>query len=705
MRFLVLLLLICFQFSACKTSDQEKGFTYSNGLINESSPYLLEHAQNPVNWYPWKEEALEKAKKENKLLVISIGYAACHWCHVMEKQSFSDTTVANLMNENFISIKVDREERPDVDDVYMSACLLSGNGHCGWPLNVFALPDGRPVWAGTYFPKKQWLEILTYFRDLYENEPLKLESYADELQSGINLEETPPILKNQKTFKKFPLKGLINNFLLQADFERGGTRVGAPKFPMPGVWSSLLKYDFYKKDSISKKAIEISLEKMAQGAIHDQLGGGFSRYATDENWNIPHFEKMLYDNALMISLYANAFKAYQNPFFKDIFIKDIEFIRRELTSPEGGFYASLNADSEGEEGKYYVWTEKELKQIFPKEETFKLVRQRFGTRAGGNWELGKNTLMLAEDQKSLAEEYGISEEEMKRKLKSIDSTLFAIRSKRVKPDLDHKIVASWNGLMVSALCDAYEALGDENYLNMASRAMDFIQTNLVQKEVLYRSIADGNLSTGGFLDDYAAVIIACGDLYETSGEEKWLHLGDQLTQKALELFGNPGHPLFYYHDGKDKNLIARKTEWTDNVIPSSNALFAQALFNMGTFFSKDEWKEISKSMVQAVMNQEGRELHFYDTYQWASLALQIQNPVLEIAISGEQYLKQLNSLQATYQPDIFYFGNKGESELEILKNKFIEGQTTIYVCRDRVCRLPVTSLDDAFKLIQKERLN
>ncbi|MEZ5058178.1 MAG: thioredoxin domain-containing protein [Saprospiraceae bacterium] len=705
MRFSVLLLLISFQFSACKTSDQEKEFTYSNGLINESSPYLLEHAHNPVNWYPWKEEALEKAKKENKLLVISIGYAACHWCHVMEKQSFSDTVVANLMNENFISIKVDREERPDVDDVYMSACLLSGNGHCGWPLNVFALPDGRPVWAGTYFPKKQWLEILTYFRDLYENEPLKLESYADELQSGINLEETPPILKNQNASKKIPLKGLINNFLLQADFERGGTRVGAPKFPMPGVWSSLLKYDFYKKDSISKKAIEISLEKMARGAIHDQLGGGFSRYATDENWNIPHFEKMLYDNALMISLYANAFKAYQNPFFKDIFTKNIEFIRRELTSPEGGFYASLNADSEGEEGKYYVWTEKELKSIFKDEKTFQLVRQRFGTRAGGNWELGKNTLMLAKDQKSLAEEYGISEEEMKRKLKSIDSTLFAIRSKRVKPDLDHKIVSSWNGLMVSALCDAYEALGDENYLNMASRGMEFIKSSLFKNGILYRSVAGGNLSNGGFLDDYATVIIACGDLYESSGEEKWLHLGDQLTQKALELFGNPGHPLFYYHDGKDKNLIARKTEWTDNVIPSSNALFAQALFSMGTFLSQEEWKTRAFEMVHAVLNQQERELHFYDTYQWASLALQIQNPVLEIAISGEQYLKQLNSLQATYQPDIFYFGSKGESELEILKNKFIEGQTTIYVCRDRVCRLPVTSLDDAFKLIQKERLN
>ncbi|MCB0664004.1 MAG: thioredoxin domain-containing protein, partial [Saprospiraceae bacterium] len=332
---------------SCQNNNSEGD---SNALINSTSPYLLEHAHNPVNWYPWSDEAIEKAKKENKLLVISIGYAACHWCHVMEKQSFSDTTVARFMNDNFVSIKVDREERPDVDDIYMTACLLSGNGHCGWPLNVFALPDGRPVWAGTYFPKKQWLEVLDYFQQLYANSPEKLLEYADRLQQGIEVAESLPDFNPEAPFSTAAVKNLVDKFLIQADMYHGGTRTGAPKFPLPSLWQALQVYNYFEKDEQVQKATRISLGKMALGGLYDQLGGGFSRYSTDEFWLVPHFEKMLYDNAQMIQLYSHAYQIETNPLYEKVVKESIKFLERELHDTKGGFYASLNADSEGEEG-------------------------------------------------------------------------------------------------------------------------------------------------------------------------------------------------------------------------------------------------------------------------------------------------------------------------------------------------------------------
>jgi len=502
---------------------------YTNSLIHESSPYLLQHAHNPVHWYPWGDEALEKARKENKNMIISIGYAACHWCHVMEHESFEDEKVANYMNEHFVAIKVDREERPDIDQIYMTAVqLLTERG--GWPLNCIALPDGRPIYGGTYFRKEQWLDMLSHVSEFIEQNPDKAEEQAKYLTSGIinneliyadAISEKPDVTLND-------LEDVFYDFKSNIDFTHGGYG-GAPKFPMPTGYQFLLHYYYLSGNKEALKAVNTTLNKMAAGGIYDQIGGGFSRYSTDEVWKVPHFEKMLYDNAQLVSLYSAAYQLTKDPAYKTVVAETLNFINRELTSPEGGFYSSLDADSESVEGKFYVWTLDELQFVLGAKAG--LVKDYYQVTQKGNWENNQNILFKTDDDKKIANTYKITEEELMIRIKEAKELLLAARSKRVRPALDDKILTAWNALMLKGYCDAYRTFDEPEYLKMALRNADFILQNMkAEDNGLSRNYKNGKATIAAFLDDYAFTISAFISLYRVTFDEQWLNQALKLAE-------------------------------------------------------------------------------------------------------------------------------------------------------------------------------
>ncbi len=446
---------------------------YTNDLINESSPYLLQHAHNPVNWKPWNKNSLELAEREGKLIIISIGYAACHWCHVMEHESFEDVEVADKMNQNYIAIKVDREERPDVDQVYMDAAhLITGRG--GWPLNVIALPDGRPIYAGTYFTKQQWLKVLNGVFDFYNTTPEKALEQAMQIAAGVkkmSYVPTPP----KTTFKVEVLQKAASNWLNAIDNREGG-RAGQMKFPMPGAYLSLLRYASDLKDERGLDLCRLTLDKMAMGGLYDQIGGGFSRYSVDPLWHVPHFEKMLYDNAQLISLYSEAYKYFKDPFYKQVVTETVAFCDRELKNAEGAYFASLDADTEGEEGKFYVWTAQEIDDLL--KEDAPLFKSFYGVTENGNWESGKNVLKMSVSLEDLTDKFKLSTEEIGVKLKDSRDRLFEVREQRTRPPLDDKTLTEWNALMITGLTKAYEATSENPYLNKALDVAGFLWQNM-----------------------------------------------------------------------------------------------------------------------------------------------------------------------------------------------------------------------------------
>ena len=485
------------------TTKEKESHMYTNALINETSPYLLQHAHNPVDWYPWGDAALARAKAENKMLLISVGYAACHWCHVMEHESYEDTVVAKIMNEHFVCIKVDREERPDVDQVYMNAAYLI-NGSGGWPLNALAMPDGRPFFAGTYFPKANWIKLLEYFSDLYKNEKQKLDDQANNVSKGINDIENVPLNDSQVHFSMDMIDDMFSTFSQRIDKEKGGTK-GAMKFPLPSNWEFLLQYHYLSGNADALKYVETTLNQMAQGGIYDQVGGGFSRYATDARWHAPHFEKMLYDNAQLVSLYSHAFQLTKNPLYKRIVYETLAFVNRELTSPEGGFYSSLDADSEGEEGKFYVWTEKEIKDVLGNDAP--VFIDYFGVKSDGNWEHDKNIPDINFGDNNVAKKYHLSDEEFEKKVTELKQKLFDARTRRIRPHTDDKILTSWNALMAKGFIDAYQAFGDEAFLAAAKKNVSFLLRNVTTGDNgLYRNYKNGKATIPAFLDDYAFLI-------------------------------------------------------------------------------------------------------------------------------------------------------------------------------------------------------
>ncbi|HUX58169.1 MAG TPA: thioredoxin domain-containing protein [Bacteroidales bacterium] len=634
-----------------KDNNQNSMYEYTNELIHESSPYLLQHAHNPVNWYPWGEKALKKAKEENKMLIISIGYSACHWCHVMEHESYEDTTVARIMNEHFVGMKVDREERPDVDQVYMNAAyLVTGSG--GWPLNVLALPDGKPFFAGTYFPKDKWIKVLDYFIDIRQKDPESLVDQADNITQGIKSIENIDLIKEVTILSEKNLDEAFKNLKPQIDFIKGGRKL-PPKFPMPSNWEYLMHYYSMRNDQDALNAVTSTLDNMAYGGIYDQIGGGFARYSTDENWHIPHFEKMLYDNAQLVSLYSYAWQITKKDLYKAIVYQTLEFIRQELTSSDGGFYSSLDADSEGEEGKFYSWSFEEVQSILKNEAP--LFIAYYNITESGNWEHGKNVLFRKQDEKDIAEKYNLSLSELRKKIANDKAAILETRNQRVKPGLDDKILTSWNALMLKGYTDAYRVFGDEKFLNTALNSANFLSLNAIGRDnEIFRNYKNGKSTIPGLLDDYSFVISAFIDLYQATFDEKWLYKANELTDYAFNHFFDHVSGMFYYTHEKHSELIARKMEITDNVIPSSNSEMAKNLFLLGHYFNNDLYIQQAKQMLINVKTDLSKNISYYSN--WAILAIHFIQPLYEVAIIGKDWNRIRKDLDNNYLPDAIFLG-------------------------------------------------
>jgi uncharacterized protein len=669
---------------------------YTNQLIHESSPYLLQHAHNPVNWYPWGKEALEKAHRENKNIIISIGYAACHWCHVMEHESFEDEEVAEYMNKHFVSIKVDREERPDIDQIYMTAVQLLTEGG-GWPLNCIALPDGRPIYGGTYFPKAHWLDMLSQVSVFAAKYPEKAEEQAKSLTQGIQSNEMiySYAVSEKPDVSIADLEDIFHYLRTNIDLKNGGFG-NAPKFPMPASLQFLLHFHYLTWNKDALKAVTTSLNKMAGGGIYDQIGGGFSRYSTDEVWKVPHFEKMLYDNAQLVSLYAAAFQETKDPVYKTVVYETLDFIQRELTSAEGGFYSSLDADSEGVEGKYYVWTQREVKDILG--DNANIVLDYYHITEKGNWEKSQNILFKSGNDGEIADKHNLTEDELENRVLEAKKLLLNQRSLRVRPALDDKILTSWNALMLKGYCDAYRTFGEPGYLQTALNNACFILNNVKSADNgLFRNYKKGDASIPAFLDDYAFTIQAFISLYQVTFDENWLNEALQLTEYAIAHFYDPINGMFYYTSDTEPALIARKMEISDNVIPSSNSEMAKNLFVLGHYFYNEDYIDMSRKMLNNVRQHAQNGGIYYAN--WDILLSWFSRQPHEVAILGKKAEAKRKEFGMHYLPDVFLSGGEKEGNLPVLKDKLREGETTIYVCRNNTCQRPVYEVNEALKQI------
>ncbi len=669
---------------------------YTNDLINETSPYLLQHAHNPVNWKPWKPEVLAQAKEEDKLIIISVGYAACHWCHVMEHESFEDSTVAAVMNEHFIPIKVDREERPDVDQIYMDACHLM-NQQGGWPLNAIALPDGRPIFAGTYYKKDQWLQILDHYQKQFKNDRSTAEEMAKQVVNGIRNMDNVPKVEPVSSYRIEDLDRIFRGWESSIDYQKGGKK-GAPKFPMPNNYLYLLRYQHIAPNDDALKAALITLDNMADGGIYDHVGGGFARYSVDADWHVPHFEKMLYDNGQLVSLYSEAYQLTGKELYKSVVEETLGWIAREMTSDEGGFYSSLDADSDGEEGKYYVFTREEVDSLLG--DNSQLFSETYDIIGRGNWEHEKNILRKKKGFRQVAERNEIHVNDLKEILQKGKKALYAHRETRVRPGLDDKVLTGWNALMLKGYVDAYRVFNNDSYLEAALKNGHFIANNMMQEDGrLNRNYKNGSSNINAFLDDYGLTIDAFIALYQATFDEQWLLKAKSLGEYVLAHFKDEDSGMFFYTSDLDDPLLTRKLELSDNVIPGSNSVIAKAFYELGLYFYDNEYQDISRQMLSNMEQQLYRQGRFFTNWSWL-MTYFVREPH-EVAIIGDNFEALRKEMDQTYLPHVLLSGGREEGSLKLLKNKKIEGQTTIYVCQQKVCKFPVTDVEKALKLMKE----
>ncbi|WP_317044715.1 thioredoxin domain-containing protein [Polaribacter butkevichii] len=681
---------------------KKEAIKLQNELAKETSPYLLQHANNPVNWKAWNDKTLQLAKKENKLIVISIGYSACHWCHVMEEESFENDSIAKIMNDNFISIKVDREERPDIDNVYMNAVqLMTGSG--GWPLNCIALPDGRPIFGGTYFTKEQWEKVLLDLSKLYNENPEKAIDFATKLTEGIQKSELITIRKDKADFKDTDIKNAVTNWQQNLDTIYGGSKRDL-KFPMPNSLEFLMRYGHQFNDPKINNHVETTLTKMAFGGIYDQINGGFSRYATDKKWHIPHFEKMLYDNAQLVSLYAKAYQKDKNELYKTVIEETLSFVAQELTDQNGAFFSSLDADSKNtqnqlEEGAYYYFTKQELQALIT--DDYALFKEYYNINDFGLWEKDRYVLIRSTADKTFANKHKISADALSSTIKNWKAILKKARKEKAKPNLDNKVLTSWNALMIKGYTDAYNALKNEAYLKTALKNANFILNNQLQKDgTLYRNYKNGKSTINAYSEDYATLIDAFINLYEVTLDDKWLHESRKLMDFTLENYFNNENNMFYFTSNKDEKLISRKVKVDDNVIASPNSILANCLFKLSLYYSDTNFNKIANQMLHNIKDDVLTNPSSYSN--WLNLMTNYTRPFYELAIVGHNATLLKNELKNYYIPNIIIAGDfKENNTIPLLKDKFITDETFMYVCNLGTCKLPQTETQKAIALIDK----
>ena len=691
-KYLILLLVITI--ISCKNQSENKMSEnkFTNNLINETSPYLLQHAHNPVDWHAWNNETLELAKKENKLILISIGYSSCHWCHVMEHESFESEEVAAVMNQNFINIKVDREERPDIDQIYMNAVqLMTGKG--GWPLNCIALPDGRPIWGGTYFPKENWIDALQQLSKMYKEKPSEVLDYAEKLTEGIKNSDLVPLNNKILEFTVSDLNVTVKEWQQYMNFELGG-RMGAPKFPMPNNYQFLLRYATQANDSTILNYVNTSLTKMAYGGIYDQIGGGFSRYSVDKKWHIPHFEKMLYDNAQLLSLYANAYKEFKTPLFKSTVYKTFDFLQKRMENTKGGYFSAIDADNEQGEGRYYMFNIDEIKKAAGQDLSMILDYYRIGLdKPIENYFYH---LRKTNDFNTFLKKYSITNDQLVEKQKIWESQFEELKEKREFPLTDKKIITSWNAQMVSGLLNSFEAFGDKQFLNQAQRTYSFLRENLISGAELMHTFQANKAKMEANLEDYAFMIRAALGLYQNTGNLDYLEQADELTENAINNFETTKNPFFTFT--KNPVMFSEIISVNDNVIPSANAIMAENLWTLGHLLEKKKYSAKAKKMLD-IMTPYFNEGRGSDYSQWAQLITKEAFSYKEVVIVGPEAQNTNREIQQNYLPNVLFQISDKPSELPLLKDRFFKKETLIYVCEDKVCLRPSETVVDALKQI------
>lgn len=667
-----------------------------NELSKETSPYLLQHAENPVHWKAWHEATLQEAVDKNQLLLVSIGYSACHWCHVMEHETFENEEAAQTMNAYFTAVKVDREERPDVDAVYMKAVqIMTQRG--GWPLNVVCLPDGRPVWGGTYFKKEEWIATLTQLHQLYTEKPQKLVEYAEKLQEAIiSLQEV--VVEKKVTPTAILLEELVQQWTKSFDHEFGGM-ARAPKFMMPNNYAFLMRYGFERKNKPLLEFVDLTLTKMAYGGLFDTIEGGFSRYSVDLKWHVPHFEKMLYDNGQLLSLYADAYKRTQNPLYKEVIDKTISFLQNHLSNSQGGFYAALDADSLNEqkvleEGAFYVWKKSVLQNLL--QEDFELFSTVFNINQFGHWEEGRYVLIQKDSLEALAAAAGLTPSALHQKKVAWEALLLTERLKRNPPRLDDKCLTAWNALTLTGLVASYQALQNPLYLDLALKNATFISQKLWSSEGhLFRSYKNGTATINAFLEDYACVIQSFIALFEVTFNAEWLRDAKQLMDYSLEHFYEPRKKLFNYTSNLDAALVSKHYDLEDNVIPASNSMMAKNLHTLSVHFANSYYEKVATEMLQQVLPTIDYPSAFSN---WLDLALALSE-TKELAIIGQEALSALPNINSHYLPSVLISGSVKNSSIPFLSQRFQEGQTLFYLCENKTCQAPTQHYEEVLKTI------